>query len=35
MMAYEDCKDLTRTASNKILCDKAFNTAKSSKCDRC
>ena len=28
-MAYEDFKDLTRkTASDKILCDKAFNIAK-------
>ena len=31
-MAYEDFKDLTwRTASNKILCDKAFNIAKNPK----
>ena len=35
MMGYEDCKDLTtRTASNKMLHDKAFNTAKNSKYDR-
>ena len=34
-MAYKDCKDLTRrTASNKMLHDKAFNTAKNSKYDR-
>ena len=33
-MAYEDFKDLTRrTASDKILCDKAFNTAKKEKND--
>ena len=33
-MAYEDFKDLTRrTASNKLLHDKAFNIAKNSKCD--
>ena len=33
-MAYGDFKDLTRrTASDKILRDKAFNTAKSSKYD--
>ena len=33
-MAYEDLKDLRRrTASNKILCDNAFNMAKKSKCD--
>ena len=31
-MAYEDSKDLfRRTASDKILCDKAFNIAKSRK----
>ena len=29
-MAYEDFKDLTRrTAADKVLCDKAFNIAKS------
>ena len=27
-MAYGDLKDLTRTASDEILCDKAFNIAK-------
>ena len=33
-MAYEDLKDLAkRTASNKILRDKAFNIAKNSKYD--
>ena len=33
-MAYEDLKDLRRrTASDKILCDNAFNMAKKSKCD--
>ena len=33
-MAYGDFKDLTRrTASDKILCDKALNIAKSPKCD--
>ena len=33
-MAYGDFKYLTRrTASDKILCDKAFNIAKNSKCD--
>ena len=33
-MAYGDFKDLTsRTASDKILHDKAFNIAKKSKCD--
>ena len=33
-MAYGDFKDLTRrTASDKILCDKAFNTAKNGKHD--
>ena len=33
-MAYGDFKDLTRrTASDKILRDKAFNIAKSPKCD--
>ena len=31
-MAYGDVKDLVRrTASDKILCDKAFNTAKNPK----
>ena len=31
-MAYADFKDLTkRTASDKRLCDKAFNIAKNSK----
>ena len=34
-MAYGDFKDLTRrTASDKILCDKAFNIAKYPECDR-
>ena len=34
-MAYRDFKDLTRrTASDKILRDKAFNNAKTSKYDR-
>ena len=34
-MAYGDFKDLTRkTASDKILCDKAFNIAKNPKNDR-
>ena len=34
-MAYGDFKDLTkRTASDKILCDKAFNISKNSKYDR-
>ena len=34
-MAYGDFKDLTRrTASDKILRDKAFNLAKSPKYDR-
>ena len=34
-MAYGDFKDLTRkTASDKILRDKAFNIAKNPKCDR-
>ena len=34
-MAYGDFKDLTRrTASDKILCDKAFNTAKNPKYNR-
>ena len=34
-MAYGGFKDLTRrTASDKILCDKAFNIAKNSKYDR-
>ena len=33
-MACEDFKDLTRrTASDKILCDKAFNIAKNTKDD--
>ena len=33
-MAYEDFKDLTRrTASDKILCGKAFNIAKNPKYD--
>ena len=33
-MAYEDFKDLTkRTASDKILLDKAFNIAKNPKYD--
>ena len=33
-MAYGDFKDLTRrTVSGKILCDKAFNIAKSPKYD--
>ena len=33
-MAYGDFKDLTRrTASDKILCDKAFNISKNSKYD--
>ena len=33
-MAYGDFKDLTRrTASDKILCDKAFNIAKNPKYD--
>ena len=32
-MAYGDFKDLTRrTASDKLLRDKAFNTAKNRKC---
>ena len=34
-MAYGDFKGLTsRTASNKILRDKAFNIAKNAKCDK-
>ena len=34
-MAYGDFKDLTRrTASDKILCDKAFNIAKNPKYGR-
>ena len=34
-MAYEDFKDLARrTASDKVLRDKAFNIAKNSKYDR-
>ena len=33
-MAYGDFKDLTRkAASDKILCDKAFNIGKNAKCD--
>ena len=32
-MAYGDFKDLTRTASDKLLCDKAFNIARSLKYD--
>ena len=33
-MAYGDFKDLNRrTAANKLLLDKAFNIAKSPKCD--
>ena len=33
-MVYGDFKNLLRrTASDKILCDKAFNFAKYSKCD--
>ena len=33
-MAYEDFKDLTKkTASDKILCDKAFNIAKNQRYD--
>ena len=33
-MVYGDFKDLTKkTASNKILCDKAFNIAKNPKYD--
>ena len=33
-MAYKDFKDLTRrTASDKILLDKAINFAKNTKCD--
>ena len=33
-MAYGDFKDLTRiTASDKILCDKAFNIVKNPKYD--
>ena len=33
-MPYEDFKDLTRrAASNKILCDKAFNIARNLKSD--
>ena len=33
-MAYEDFKDLpTRTTSDKVLHDRAFNTAKTSKYD--
>ena len=35
MMAYRDFKDLARrTASDKVLRRKAFNIAKSPKCDR-
>ena len=34
-MAYGDFKELTRrTASDKILCDKAFNIANNPKYDR-
>ena len=34
-MAYRDFKDLARrTASDKVLRGKAFNIAKSPKCDR-
>ena len=34
-MVYGYFKDLTRrTASNKVLCDKAFNIPKTPKCDR-
>ena len=34
-MAYTDFKDLTRrTSSDKILCDKAFNSAKNPKYNR-
>ena len=34
-MTYGDFKDLTRrTASHKILCDKAFNIGKNPKYDR-
>ena len=33
-MAYEDFKDLPRrTACDKVLGDRAFNTAQNSKCD--
>ena len=32
-MAYGDFKDLTRRTADKILCDKAFNIAKSPKYD--
>ena len=33
-MCYEDFNDSARrTASNKILCDKAFNIPKNPKCD--
>ena len=35
-MAYGDVKDIVRrTASDKVLRDKAFNTAKNPKYDRC
>ena len=35
-MTYGDFKDLTRrTASDKILCDEAFNIAKNPKYDGC
>ena len=35
-MAYGDLKDLARrTASDKVLRDKAFNIAKNPKCDEC
>ena len=34
-MAYGDFKELNRrTAADEVLCDKAFNTAKSLKYDR-
>ena len=34
-MIYEDFQDLSRrTASDKLLRDKAFNIAKNPKCDR-
>ena len=33
-MAYGDYTDLnTRTATDKVLCDKRFNIAKNPKCD--
>ena len=34
-MAYGDFKFLTRTASDKILQDRAFNIAKIPNCDGC